>query len=360
VTSKTFLEEVRRLDNKVGVTPATLAKVPFDLPHWKRVAEEKFPHGLPQPHSENPSQWLFDGHPKDSEQPLHVAVSRLLGYRWPRQTGSNFPDCPALGSDGLEAFSDHDGVVCLPPVNREQPAANRLRQLLTAALGVFDERSLIASAGLKGSNSKTLEDWLRDEFFEQHAKLFHDRPFIWHLWDGRSDGFHALVNYHKLDHASLQKLTYSYLGNWIQQQAEDSKAEKPGAAARVGAAQALQRKLAAILEGEAPLDIFVRWKSIKDQSQGWNPDLNDGIRQNIRPFLLAGDVGKRGAGLFRVVPLGLKDNDRGTDPIRSREEYPWFWCESEPGTDPVGSEEFVGTRWNSVHLTLAKKRGAKA
>ena len=246
---------------------------------------------------------------------MHVAVARLLGYRWPRQTGSSFPDCPALGPDGLEPFADEDGIVCLPPLNREQPAAARLRQLLTAALGSFDERSLIAAAGLKGSQSKTLEDWLRDEFFEQHAKLFHDRPFVWHVWDGRSDGFHVLVNYHRLDHAMLQKLAYSYLGNWIQQQADDAKADKPGAAARLGAARDLQAKLVAILEGEAPLDIFVRWKPLKEQALGWQPDLNDGIRQNIRPFLLAGDVGKKGAGLFRAVPLALKDKDRGTEPL---------------------------------------------
>jgi hypothetical protein len=213
---------------------------------------------------------------------------------------------------------------------------------------------------LKGSKSKTLEEWLRDEFFEQHAKLFHDRPFIWHLWDGRPDGFHVLVNYHKLDHATLQKLTYSYLGDWIQDQARDAKDNKPGAAERLGAAQELQKRLAAILEGEAPLDIFVRWKPLKDQAEGWHPDLNDGLRQNIRPFLLAGDVGKRGAGLFRTIPLKLKDSDRGNEPQRPKEEYPWFWCEEEPGTDPAGGDAFVGTRWNNVHLTLAKKKGAKA
>ena len=44
-----------------------------------------------------------------------------------------------------------------------------------------------------------LDDWLRNDFFEEHCKLFQQRPFIWHIWDGRKrDGFHALVNYHKL------------------------------------------------------------------------------------------------------------------------------------------------------------------
>lgn len=358
-SSPEFAKEVRKIDKSLKVTNQTLLKVPFDPVYWRNVGAATYPQGLPKPLSSNPTQWLFNGHPKGSSQPLHVAIARLIGYAWPRQTGRSFPDCPSLDADGLEALADGHGVVCLPAVNREQPAVMRLRQLLTAALGTFDERALVASAGLKGSKSTSLEDWLRDEFFEQHAKLFHDRPFIWHLWDGRSDGFHALVNYHKFDHATLQKLTYSSLGNWIQQQGEDAKADKPGAAARLGSAQALQKKLAAILEGEAPLDIFVRWKPLKDQAQGWHPDLNDGIRQNIRPFLLAGDVGKRGAGLFRSVPLKLKDNDRGSEPHRPKTDYPWFWCEEEPGTDPAGGNEFVGTRWNKVHLSLDKKRKSK-
>jgi len=357
-SSSEFETQLRALDQRLSITNQTMLKIPFDLEHWQKVAAEKYPHGLPKPFSSDPTQWLFNGHPAESIQPLHVAVARLLGYRWPRQTGSSFPDCPALGPDGLETFADEDGIVCLPPLNREQPAASRLRQLLTAALGTFEERALVAAAGLKGSKATTLEDWLRDEFFEQHAKLFHDRPFIWHLWDGRPDGFHVLVNYHKLDHATLQKLTYSYLGDWIRQQDEDAKADKPGAAARLGAARALQAKLAAILEGEAPLDIFVRWKPLKEQAQGWKPDLNDGIRQNIRPFLLAGDVSKRGAGLFRTVPLKLKDKDRGNEPQRPKADYPWFWCEEEPGTDPLGGKDFVGTRWNAVHLTLARKKEA--
>jgi hypothetical protein len=47
---------------------------------------------------------------------------------------------------------------------------------------------------------------VRAGFFEQDCKLFHQRPFIWHIWDGRKDGFSVLVNYHKLDAARLDKL----------------------------------------------------------------------------------------------------------------------------------------------------------
>ena len=59
---------------------------------------------------------------------------------------------------------------------------------LVQALGRFDINALIASAGPKGSKSETLEEWLQDEFFEQHCALFHHRPFIWHIWDGHKSG----------------------------------------------------------------------------------------------------------------------------------------------------------------------------
>jgi hypothetical protein len=75
---------------------------------------------------------------------------------------------------------------------------------------------------------------------------------------------------------------------------------------------------------------------------------------------LAGDVGKRGAGLFRAIPLALKDKDRGTEPTRPKSDYPWFWCAEAPGTDPTGGKDFVGNRWNDVHLTLARKKEASS
>ncbi len=220
----------------------------------------------------------------------------------------------------------------------------------------FDERALLAATG---SNKTTLEEWLRDEFFEQHCALFHQRPFIWHLWDGRKDGFHVLVNYHRLDHATLQTLTYSYLGDWIRQQEEDAKADQPGAAERLGAARFLQTELANILEGEPPYDLFIRWKPLHKQPLGWQPDLNDGVRLNIRPFLLARDVGKKGAGLLRAKPNIKWDKDRGREPQRDRADYPWFWAETEPPPNFQGGKHFTGHRWNNVHYSLAFKRAAR-
>ena len=69
------------------------------------------------------------------------------------------------------------------------------------------------------------------------------------------------------------------LGDWITRLGDDPRAE---------AARILQQKLARILEGETPYDIFVRWKPLGRQPLGWDPDLDDGVRLNIRPFVEAG------------------------------------------------------------------------
>ena len=356
VLSDEFPAAVRTIDQALSVTESAFLKVPFDAKHWQKVAAQKYPHGLPKLSSSDPTQWLFKGHPAGADQPLHVAVARLLGYQWPRQAGSSFPECPALGPDGLEKLADDDGIVCLPPIQREQPAAARLRTLLSSALGKFDEMALI---GVTDSEETSLEDWLRNDFFEQHCSLFHHRPFIWHVWDGRKDGFSALVNYHRLDHDTLKKLTYSYLGDWLRQQEQDAKADKPGAAERLGAAQALQDELAKILEGEAPYDLFVRWKPLHRQAIGWHPDVNDGVRLNIRPFMQAQDMKKKGAGLLRTKPNIKWDKDRGTEPERDKADFPWFWSAEEPPTDFVGGRAFTGLRWNDVHYALDAKREAR-
>jgi hypothetical protein len=224
-SSAEYPKAVRQIDARPKVADASLVKVPFERERWKQVAREQYPSGLPVPHSSDPTQWLFNGHPKDSDNPLHVAVARLVGYRWPRQTGSEFPDCPALGPDGLESHADADGIVCLSSVRGEPTAADRLLALLADAYGPdwsADLRDkLLADVEAAG---ETLDDWLRDSFFSQHLKLFHQRPFVWHIWDGLRDGFNCLVNYHRLagpdgeGRRTLEKIAYEYLGDWITRQ----------------------------------------------------------------------------------------------------------------------------------------------
>ena len=356
-SSETFKDSVRKINQKLNVTNSTLIKIPFDLDHWTKIAEEKYPNGLSKPYSDDPTQWIFHGHPAQSDEPLHVAVARMLGYRWPAEIDfamelSDIARTWVKKSKALLLLADEDGIVCIPPVRGEDSAVTRLRELVSQSLDPnwlqTREQELILATGTNASN---LDEWLRDHFFEQHCKLFHHRPFIWHIWDGRRrDGFHALVNYHKLAEGNgkgrqlLESLTYSYLGDWITRQKEGVKRGEGGAEDRLAAALELQKRLIAIIEGEPPFDIFVRWKTIEEQSIGWEPDINDGVRLNIRPFM-AQDIpgGRKGAGILRWKPNIKWNKDRGKDVASA----PWF---------PV----FKGDRINDHHLSLEEKHAARA
>lgn len=364
--SAAFHETVRKYDQKMNVTSSAFGAIPFDLDHWTRVAEEKYPHGLPKPYTNDPSQWIFHGHPcgsviwdgelkwtahgplRTDDSVLHVAVARLLGYRWPAELDQNMElandqrewvkRCEALAS-----FADDDGIVCIPPVRGEASASDRLLNLLAAAYGdAWSNDTLAALLKSADHAGKTLETWLREKFFTQHCKLFQHRPFIWHIWDGLRDGFAALVNYHKLDAKLLETLIYTYLGDWISRQKQDIASGVDGAQERLAAAEALKKKLELILEGEAPYDIFVRWKPLEKQPIGWDPDLNDGVRLNIRPFLTVPDVGKKGAGVLRDKPNIKWEKDRGKD-VESAPLY----------------HLFDGDRINDHHLTLDEKKVAR-
>jgi hypothetical protein len=185
---------------------------------------------------------------------------------------------------------------------------------------------LLAEAGGK-PGAVNLDRWLRDGFFKDHSKVFSNRPFIWQIWDGRPDGFSALVNYLKMDRKLLERLTYDYLGSWwIGRLNDEVRQQIPGAEVRLLAAEALKGKLELILEGEPPYDIYVRWKSLAEQPMGWEPDLDDGVRMNIRPFVEAG--------ILRAKPNIKWDKDRGKNP---------------DGTERI----------NDLHFTLAEKRAAR-
>lgn len=365
-SSPEYNEAVRQVDQSLKVTNATLVKVPFDLERWTKVAEEEYPNGLPHPYSDDPTQWIFHGYPcgsviwdedtkwtahgslRTDDTVLQVAVARLLGYRWSAELD------PAMDlaeeqrewvrrCEALHPHADEDGIVCFTPVRGEASAADRLLHLLAEAYGPAwsseIQNQLLKSVDHAG---KSLESWLREKFFTQHCKLFQHRPFIWHIWDGLRDGFAALVNYHKLDRRKLETLTYTYLGDWISRQKQEIANGVDGAQEKLDRAMTLKKSLELILEGEAPYDIFVRWKPLHEQPIGWEPDLNDGVRLNIRPFLTVPDVGKKGAGILRDKPNIKWEKDRGKDV----ESAPWY-------------KVFKGDRINDHHLTLAEKKAAR-
>jgi len=307
-------EAVREMDTALSLPPGTLELVPFDVDHWMQVFASEYPTGLPPVESNDPTQWVFGGDIASSRAPLQVAVARLLGFRWPDQA-----------DDQLDRFADADGIVCLPPVDGERSAADRLRELLAAAYGPLWSESLLGEL-LAREAAADLTCWLRDAFFSAHAKLFHGRPFIWHVWDGRTDGFAVLLNYHSLNKLTLEKVTFRTLQWWIDRQRAEVGSDVGGAEARLAAALELQGRLVSILNGERPYDVYVRWKPLHLQPIGWEPDVNDGVRLNIRPFVTA-----------NILRAGFNIN----------------W-KKDRGTDPDGTE-----RMNNLHYTIAEKLAAR-
>ena len=338
-----YSENIRKINRKVAVSTGSISSVPFDRERWRKAAALQFPDGIPEPFSIDSKNWLFHGHPANTTKSatLSVALARLCGYRWPAETDSDIhlsDEARAWITEAVELPpGDGDGLLGISAVAGRRPLADRLRAYLASAFGAdwsdALERRLVAEADekldKKTARDGSLEAWVRDRAFRQHCALFGQRPFLWHISDGLKDGFSVFVHYHRFDQAALRKLTYTLLGDWLARTMAENNA------LRYEKGRELQQKLEKILEGEKPYDIFVRWKSLAQQPLGWDPDLDDGVRQNIRPFIMAGV-------LTHDLSKILKDKDRGKDVASA----PWY-------------DLFNGERRNDHHTILAEKRAAR-
>ena len=77
-----------------------------------------------KPYSDDPTQWIFHGHPRKSIDPLQVAVARLLGYRWPAELDDDMELSEEsreliAQSQGLLPYANKNGIVCIPSVRGE-------------------------------------------------------------------------------------------------------------------------------------------------------------------------------------------------------------------------------------------------
>ena len=110
-------EVIRQLDARLCVATSVFESVPLEI-------DNSLPE-LPTPYSGDPTQWIFHGYPDQSEEPLQVAVARLLGYHWPAEDGSEIDLSDEAQSwiektESLASFIDDDGIVCLPAVRGEK------------------------------------------------------------------------------------------------------------------------------------------------------------------------------------------------------------------------------------------------
>ena len=292
------------------------------------------------------------------------------------------PESGSIGAGNSTASPTRTESCAFRPRLANCPQSDRLRSLLAAAYGAEwsaakEQELLAAGAGRQGKQPRSLDEWLRDRFFAEHCKLFNKRPFIWHIWDGRKrrlsrsgqlpppqwpgrrrpadTGGACLPPSRRVDRPSAGSAEPG------RGRRRRPPRRRPGSPTPVDVL---------ILEGEPPYDLFVRWRPLHEQPLGWAPNLDDGVRLNIRPFMRAElqSGGRKGAGILRVKPNIKWSKDRGKEPesLRPREDFPWFY--SCPGqgseadrTDYAASPEaaYDGARWNDLHYTRAGKEAAR-
>ncbi len=258
------------------------------------------------------------------EDRLSVIVLRLLGYRWPKQIEAGEP---------VPEWADSDGIIPLLAGSGETPLAERVRERLRAedgALGAQQAEALLAEL-----TGRSLEEWLRRDFFPRHVRQFKYRPIAWHLAStpqtagasgarGRGRGgarasnpaFECLVYYHAAGAGLLARLRTQYVEPLLySERGRESVARQAGDDTTAAQANARLRELEAFTERlrwveeqgfacaeletlieREPLD---RWSgdgilapsshdALLAREQAWMVDINDGVRVNIAPVQLAG------------------------------------------------------------------------
>jgi hypothetical protein len=147
--------------------------------------------------------------------------------------------------------------------------------------------------------TRSLAEWLENAFFKYHSGLYKSRPIFWHIASSQGTdpfAFGALIHYHKFNRDRMAKLRAQYLREAIETfRREAARADKEGRVddriewqSRLEEAQKLDRQLQQVQEGEGELGIQTPWKTPAERPQGWDPDLDDGVKVNIEPLQKAG------------------------------------------------------------------------
>lgn len=226
------------------------------------------------------------------EDYVSVSLLRMLGYRWPEQDKYEAEHGPILDP----ALVDDDGIIPLVPCGSEPTAEERVRMRLERDFG--EEGAEQSLREFRRWVGRDLGEWLRREFFKRHVRQFKQRPIAWHLISpGRT--FEAFVLYHRLSRETLQRLRAQYAGSLIERlRAEQERARARGENGRVTEIQLqiedveeFRSRIEKIERGdELKYRIRCRWKG--EESTGrpgpYAPDIDDGVKVNLRPFQEAG------------------------------------------------------------------------
>lgn len=221
-----------------------------------------------------------------------TSILRLLGYRWPEQDAYEREHGPIIEP----SLVVEDGIIPLVPCGDQPTAAELVRRRLERDFG--DEGASKSEAEFRQWVGRSIEDWLLKDFFRRHVQQFKQRPIVWHLISPERT-IKVFVLYHKLNRATLQKLRAQYAGGLIARlQAEQARAKARGDTANVSRLQIqiedveeFRSLIEAIERGEElQYRIRCRWKGEEDNGRPgpYAPDIDDGVKVNIRPFQEAG------------------------------------------------------------------------
>lgn len=226
------------------------------------------------------------------EDYVSVTVLRQLGYRWPEQDGYEKEHGPILDP----SLVVEDGIIPLVRCGDEPTAEERVRARLERDFG--EDGAAESLRELRQYVGRELGEWLRREFFKRHLRQFKQRPIAWHLVSPERT-FEAFILYHKLSRATLQTVRTRYAGRLIDRlRGEQARARERKDEAAVGRLQLqiedvedLRGRLEAIERGdELKHRIRCRWKGETETGRPgpYAPDIDDGVKVNIRPFQEAG------------------------------------------------------------------------
>lgn len=232
---------------------------------------------------------------------VSIAVLLMLGYRWPEQDRYEAEHGPALDTDLIET----DGIIPLRPFDDRPTAYQRLRTLWERRFGQAGAaQSLDEFSTWVG---RDLGEWVERRFFPRHIQQFKQRPIAWHLTSPEGT-FQALLLYHRLSRETLRRLHDVHAGaliNRLRAELQRAEGRNDSAAAQelrfqIEDVEEFRARLTAIEQGrELRHRIRCRWKGEEEEGRPgpYAPDLDDGVKVNIRPFqdtgLLAREVIKK-------------------------------------------------------------------
>lgn len=235
------------------------------------------------------------------EDRVSVALLLMLGYRWPEQDRYEAEYGPSLDPDLI----DTDGIIPLKPFDDRPTAYQRLRTLWERSFGQAGAaQSLDEFSTWVG---RDLGEWVERRFFPRHIQQFKQRPIAWHLTSPEGT-FQALLLYHRLSRETLRALRDVHAGaliNRLRAELQRAEGRNDSAAAQelrfqIEDVEEFRARLTAIEQGQdLHHRIRCRWKGEEEEGRPgpYAPDLDDGVKVNIRPFqetgLLAREVIKK-------------------------------------------------------------------